>query len=59
MQVGVDLRGAAGWFGMTVEQLEAPHGYHYPDFREEAAEAFGEARQILLHSVRASVDTDD
>jgi integrase len=41
MQAGVDMWEAAGWLGMTVEQLEATYGHHHPDFQEEAAEAFG------------------
>ncbi|WP_022720577.1 tyrosine-type recombinase/integrase [Rhodopseudomonas sp. B29] len=40
MQAGVDLWEAAGWLGMTVEQLEANYGRHHPDFQEDAAEAF-------------------
>lgn len=40
MQAGVDLWEAAGWLGMTVEQLEANYGHHHPDFQDEAAEAF-------------------
>ena len=41
MQAGVDMWEAAGWLGMTVEQLEANYGHHHPDFQEEVAEAFG------------------
>ncbi|WP_375787716.1 hypothetical protein ACE10Z_09675 [Bradyrhizobium sp. Pha-3] len=41
MQAGVDMWEAAGWLGMTVEQLEANYGHHHPDFQEGAAEAFG------------------
>jgi integrase len=44
MQAGVDLWEAAGWLGMTVEQLEANYGHHHPEFQEEAAEAFGGRR---------------
>ncbi|MFK4398168.1 site-specific integrase [Bradyrhizobium elkanii] len=44
MQAGVDMWEAAGWLGMTVEQLEANYGHHHPDFQEEAAEAFGARR---------------
>jgi integrase len=44
MQAGVDMWEAAGWLGMTVEQLEANYGHHHPDFQEEAAEAFGGRR---------------
>jgi hypothetical protein len=40
MQAGVDMWEAAGWLGMTVEQLKANYGHH-PDFQEGAAEAFG------------------
>jgi hypothetical protein len=35
---------AAGWFGMTVQQLEANYGHHHPDFQEGVAEAFGGRR---------------
>jgi integrase len=41
MQAGVDMWEAAGWLGMTVEQLEANYGHHHPEFQEDAAEAFG------------------
>jgi integrase len=44
MQAGVDMWEAAGWLGMTVEQLEANYGHHHPDFQVEAAEAFGGRR---------------
>jgi integrase len=44
MQAGVDMWEAAGWLGMTVEQLEANYGHHHPDFQGEAAEAFGGRR---------------
>ncbi|WGR95727.1 MULTISPECIES: hypothetical protein [unclassified Bradyrhizobium] len=44
MQAGTDLWEAAGWLGMTVEQLEQNYGHHHPDFQEEAAEAFGGRR---------------
>jgi integrase len=44
MQAGVDMWEAAGWLGMTVEQLEANYGHHHPDFQEEAAEAFSGRR---------------
>jgi integrase len=44
MQAGVDMWEAAGWLGMTVEQLEANYGHHHPDFQEGAAEAFGGRR---------------
>jgi integrase len=44
MQAGVDMWEAAGWLGMTVEQLEANYGHHHPDFQEAAAEAFGGRR---------------
>jgi hypothetical protein len=45
MQAGVDIWEAAGWLGMTVEQLEANYGHHHPDFQEEATEAFGGRHQ--------------
>jgi hypothetical protein len=48
MQAGVDMWEAAGWFGMTVEQLEANYGHHYPDFQEGVAEALGEALKRTL-----------
>jgi hypothetical protein len=41
MQKGTDHWQAAGWLGMTVEQLEQTYGHHHPDFQGEAAEAFG------------------
>jgi len=53
LQAGVDLWEAAGWLGMTVEQLEANYGHHHPDFQEEAAEAFGGFR--FLRSFVAGV----
>jgi integrase len=44
MQRGTDRWEAAGWLGMTLEQLEEGYGHHHPDFQEEAAEAFGGRR---------------
>ncbi len=44
MQKGTDRWQAAGWLGMTLEQLENGYGHHHPDFQEEAAEAFGGRR---------------
>jgi hypothetical protein len=44
MQLGTDPWQAAGWLGMTLEQLEDNYGHHHPDFQEEAAEAFGGKR---------------
>jgi integrase len=44
MQQGTDHWQAAGWLGMTVEQLEQTYGHHHPDFQGEAAEAFGGRR---------------
>jgi integrase len=41
MQLGTDRWQAAGWLGMTLEQLEDGYGHHHPDFQEEAAGAFG------------------
>ena len=41
MQKGVDLWDAAGFLGMTVQQLEATYGHHHPDYQQEAAEALG------------------
>jgi integrase len=56
MQAGTDLWEAAGWLGMTVEQLEQNYGHHHPDFQEDAAEASGDdarhpvSRQLLLRA---------
>ena len=44
MQAGTDMWEAAGWLGMTVEQLEENYGHHHPDFQNEVAEAFGGRR---------------
>lgn len=44
MQKGTDRWQAAGWLGMTLEQLEDGYGHHHPDFQEEAADAFGGRR---------------
>jgi integrase len=41
MQKGVDLWEAAGFLGMTAQQLEATYGHHHPDFQREAAQALG------------------
>jgi len=41
MQDGVSLWDAAGFLGMTVQQLEQTYGHHHPDFQREAAEALG------------------
>ena len=39
MQSGVDLWDAAGFLGMTMQQLEATYGHHHPDFQHNAARA--------------------
>jgi integrase len=44
MPAGTDMWQAAGWLGMTLEQLEQPHGHHHPEFQSEAAEAFSGRR---------------
>jgi hypothetical protein len=38
MQAGVDLWEAAGWLGMTVEQLEANYGHQRSGAEDEPAE---------------------
>jgi len=43
MQRATDLWQAAGFLGMTVEQLEKDYAHHHPDFQQEAAGAFGGA----------------
>lgn len=45
MQSGTDPWQAAGFLGMTLEQLQENYGHHHPDFQEEAAEAFGRRRR--------------
>jgi integrase len=41
MQRGVNLWDAAGFLGMTVQQLERAYGHHHPDFQQEAVAALG------------------
>lgn len=41
MQGGVNLWDAAGFLGMTVQQLEATYGHHHPDYQQEAIIALG------------------
>src|SRR6516225_411590 len=41
MQAGVDLWDAAGFLGMTVQQLEHGYGHHHPDYQQEAVAALG------------------
>lgn len=41
MQKGVNLWDAAGFLGMTVQQLEQGCGHHHPDYQEEAVAALG------------------
>jgi hypothetical protein len=41
MQKGVNLWDAAGFLGMTVQQLEQAYGHHHPDYQEEAVAALG------------------
>lgn len=48
MQMGTDPWQAAGWLGMTLEQLQENYGHHHPDFQEEAAEAFSGRRSAQL-----------
>ncbi|MFL6795814.1 MAG: site-specific integrase [Xanthobacteraceae bacterium] len=41
MQSGVNLWDAAGFLGMTVQQLERSYGHHHPDYQQEAVAALG------------------
>jgi integrase len=41
MQAGVSLWDAAGFLGMTVQQLERDYGHHHPDYQQEAVSALG------------------
>jgi integrase len=49
MQAGTDIWQAAGWLGITVEQLQENYGHHHPDFQSEAAEAFGDGGRSKAH----------
>jgi integrase len=40
-QKGVNLWDAAGFLGMTVQQLEQGYGHHHPDYQEQAVAALG------------------
>jgi len=44
MQKGIGLWAAAGFLGITVEQLDEGYGHHHPDFQAAAAGAFGGRR---------------
>lgn len=41
MQAGADKWSAAGFLGMTVQQLEDTYGHHHPDYQEDAANKVG------------------
>ena len=41
MQGGANLWDAAGFLGMTVQQLEDGYGHHHPDYQNEAIVALG------------------
>jgi integrase len=41
MQKGVNLWDAAGFLGMTVQQLEQGYGHHHPEYQEQAVAALG------------------
>ena len=41
MQNGVNLWDAAGFLGMTVQQLERSYGHHHPDYQQQAVDALG------------------
>jgi integrase len=41
MQGGANLWDAAGFLGMTVQQLETGYGHHHPDFQQDAIAALG------------------
>ena len=41
MQKGVNLWDAAGFLGMTVQQLEEGYGHDHPDYQEDAVAALG------------------
>ncbi len=44
MQNGANLWDAAGFLGMTVQQLEQGYGHHHPDYQEDAVAALGGQR---------------
>jgi integrase len=41
MQMGCNVWDAAGFLGMTVQQLEQGYGHHHPDYQEQAVAALG------------------
>jgi integrase len=41
MQEGVNLWDAAGFLGMTMQQLEQGYGHHHPEYQEQAVSALG------------------
>ena len=41
MQQGVTLWDAAGFLGMTAQQLEQGYGHHHPEYQEQAVGALG------------------
>jgi hypothetical protein len=43
MQKGVNLWDAAGFLGMTVQQLEQGYGHNHPDYQQEAVAALAGA----------------
>jgi integrase len=59
MQEGVNLWDAAGFLGMTVQQLEQGYGHHHPDYQEAAVAALGGpygARNSVNKTRRASLN---
>nr|WP_256469726.1 MULTISPECIES: tyrosine-type recombinase/integrase [unclassified Bradyrhizobium] len=46
MQAGVDMWEAAGWLGMTVEQLEANYGHHHRTSRKGRWKRLGEGAEL-------------
>ena len=53
MQGGVNLWDAAGFLGMTVQQLEAGYGHHHPDYQQDAIAALG-GRRAARNTVNKS-----
>lgn len=59
MQAGVDLWSAAGFLGMTVQQLEATYGHHHPDFQSQPANALAGQKRDRNPVNKAALSLDN
>jgi hypothetical protein len=58
MQAGTNLWEAAGWLGMTVEQLEQNYGHHHPSRRRLQRLSEDDAKLFCPSTIAAARGSD-